>query len=218
MVKIQKSNLPLEYTISCEQDYRTGIVLQRLLEDGFHKCYICEDKLPTSVNVEHIVPTSKGGAAYDWGNLLLACAHCNQVKSNKYTQIVNCTEVDPESIFSLKIGCFPVDDIQVDVLKPETDKSISETKELLSAVYNGSSTPMRTVECQHLRRRVFKDYLEFQKLLLLYMDSIPDELRRRYKLEIEMEVNRSASFSAFKRSILKSAISKYPDLADCVDE
>ena len=44
MVKLKKSTLREGLTIKCEEDYRTGDIFQILLDDCYHKCYICEQK------------------------------------------------------------------------------------------------------------------------------------------------------------------------------
>lgn len=45
-------------------------------------CSYCEMRVYNSINVEHVIPLSKGGAKLDWENFLLSCSHCNG-KSNK---------------------------------------------------------------------------------------------------------------------------------------
>lgn len=44
-------------------------------------CSYCEQA--KELEVEHIVPRSKGGAEHEWENFLLSCKHCNLNKSNK---------------------------------------------------------------------------------------------------------------------------------------
>ena len=53
MVKINKSELPQGIIIKTEEDYRSEKVLLILQEDFLDKCYICEEKAPTTINVEH---------------------------------------------------------------------------------------------------------------------------------------------------------------------
>jgi 5-methylcytosine-specific restriction endonuclease McrA len=69
--------------------YDCGKVLQLLSKDFHNKCYLCEDKDITSINIEHFVPKSLGkDFKFDWKNLLFACRHCNEIKSNDYNTIV----------------------------------------------------------------------------------------------------------------------------------
>jgi hypothetical protein len=70
MVKINKSLLPPGACIRNERDYRDGDIFDLLVKDCRNKCYICEDKAPTALNVEHRIP-HKGDSAlkYDCANL-----------------------------------------------------------------------------------------------------------------------------------------------------
>lgn len=45
------------------------------------KCYICENKNITTYNIEHFRPHKDNiDFKFDFDNLLLACAHCNNIK------------------------------------------------------------------------------------------------------------------------------------------
>ena len=78
-------------------DYKCGDVLPRLKKDFKNKCYICEQKEPTSINVEHFIP-HKGDSElkFSWDNLFWSCAHCNNIKSDKYNNILNCTDINDD--------------------------------------------------------------------------------------------------------------------------
>jgi 5-methylcytosine-specific restriction endonuclease McrA len=100
MVKLTKSPLPDGVTITSPDDYRSGIVFETLINDCRHKCYICEDN-PTSINVEHIVPHKSDPALkYDWDNLFIACGHCNNIKGERYSDVINPALTDPEEPMS----------------------------------------------------------------------------------------------------------------------
>jgi len=74
-------------------DYKCAEVLKRLIIDFKNKCYICEQNEPTTINIEHLKP-HKGNKElkFDWNNLFLSCGHCNNVKSLKYENIIDCTD------------------------------------------------------------------------------------------------------------------------------
>lgn len=36
--------------------YNCGDVLERLEKDCFNKCYLCEDKYLSNINIEHFIP------------------------------------------------------------------------------------------------------------------------------------------------------------------
>lgn len=50
-------------------------------------CSYCEMQVCNSLEVEHVVSISKGGAKHEWQNFLLSCKHCNG-KSNKSDKVV----------------------------------------------------------------------------------------------------------------------------------
>ena len=56
MIKINKRPLPDGVTIKREEDYRSKVVFNMLIEDCYNKCYICEDSVHTAPNVDHRVP------------------------------------------------------------------------------------------------------------------------------------------------------------------
>jgi 5-methylcytosine-specific restriction endonuclease McrA len=51
-----------------------------VLERDRHRCAYCADRAST---IDHIVPTSRGGASRSWLNTVAACLVCNQVKANR---------------------------------------------------------------------------------------------------------------------------------------
>ena len=72
MIKINKSRLPQGIVIKIEEDYRSEKVLSILQQNFFNKCYICEEKEPTSINVEHFHSYKNyKHLKYEWDNLFL---------------------------------------------------------------------------------------------------------------------------------------------------
>ena len=61
--------------------YREEDVISLLDKDFCGKCYICETKRPTGINIEHFVPHHNNiDLMFDWKNLFLSCPHCNNAK------------------------------------------------------------------------------------------------------------------------------------------
>jgi hypothetical protein len=53
-----------------------------LRDDGM--CQYCGKGMPSSqLSVDHVVPTSRGGAANSWENQVIACRRCNGRKGNR---------------------------------------------------------------------------------------------------------------------------------------
>jgi uncharacterized protein (TIGR02646 family) len=100
-------------------DYKCGDVSSRLKTDFKNKCYLCELKELTSINVEHFRP-HKGDTdlKFDWNNLYLSCAHCNNTKLAAYNNILNCTDpndrIEDKLHYSFKP--FPYEKVEIEVL------------------------------------------------------------------------------------------------------
>jgi hypothetical protein len=199
MVKLTKRPLPEGITINSPQDYRTGEVLNILVEDCHRKCYICEDK-PTSINVEHIIPHRNDlDIKYCWDNLFIACGHCNNLKGTKYDNIINPVLSDPEENIALSIE-ISEDFIESVGICPLNNDSITlNTVALLELVYNGGSTNIKEIECANLRNEhLVPDIQHF----IQYIHDYISEPELGYDTLIRREINRSSKFSAFKRKII----------------
>ena len=81
--------------------YNTPEVTAALREMFHGKCYICENRDITSWQIEHLRPhREEKNLKYDWDNLFLACAHCNNTKLAKYDPIIDCTKEDVEKLIA----------------------------------------------------------------------------------------------------------------------
>jgi hypothetical protein len=208
MVYLEKSQ-PAPTSLAVEKqkangDYKKEDVLERLKNDFKNKCYICELKAPTSINVEHFKP-HKGDIdkKFDWNNLFLSCAHCNNTKLDKYDNILNCTNKtdDVENRLKYIFKPFPVE--QIDIVALDNSAETQNTKELLLAVYNGA-TPLKKLESANLRNHILNEIKDFQKLLLDYFnDTVSVEEKQSLLSKICTHINRESHFTAFKRWIIK---------------
>jgi len=103
MIHLSKRQLPPNITIKSKKDYQSGVVFEILAEDCHNKCYICEDK-PTTINVEHIIPhRGDPELQFDWNNLFLACGHCNNIKGEKYDEILDQRNVIRKNISHFRL-------------------------------------------------------------------------------------------------------------------
>ena len=114
----------LERAKARKGSYNTPEVNVALAEMFYGKCYICENREMTSMQIEnkggissyqieHLRPYGKSEALkYDWNNLFWACAHCNNIKSGRYEPILDCSQVEVEKKIAFrKEGCFGGDEI-----------------------------------------------------------------------------------------------------------
>lgn len=193
-------------SLSKEKEKKRGTylrtdVLLALCNDFKNKCYICELKQPTSINVEHFKP-HKGNKdlKFDWKNLFWSCYHCNITKSSKFINILNCTIYDDlvDRKIKYKIETLP---LKVKIEAIETSPKVIETVKLLNAVYNGTA-PLKLIECKNLRKAIKKEIDLFRTSLLNFYTSTSPEFTMYYEQEIKDHLDISSNFTAFKRWVI----------------
>lgn len=184
--------------------YVTTETLEKLKKDFFDKCYICEYKNPTTLNVEHLI-SHKGNRElkFDWENLFLACSHCNNIKGNQYDNILNCTEINDDIENAIKVSLDPPFITKKVVVTPlNSEVRTMRTTELLNKVYNGTTT-MKSIEAHYIRESLSKEILKFISLLSEYFTVYEQEYKNLLKLQIKNELHRSSSFAGFKRWLVR---------------
>jgi uncharacterized protein (TIGR02646 family) len=192
-----------EEKLKASGNYNSGDVLQRLQTDFKNKCYICEEKEISSINIEHFVP-HKGDKdlKFDWNNLFFACGHCNNTKLAAFDNILDCTQTaEVETNIKYQIKPLPKELVQLQTLTD--DAKTLQTSQLLERVYNGHTTN-KIMEAANLRSKLLKEIRKFQDLLFDYDDdSYSVEDKENIKIQIIRAIGDSASFAAFKRWIIR---------------
>ncbi|MFH6967062.1 HNH endonuclease [Flavobacterium sp. FlaQc-28] len=183
-------------------DYKCADVLEKIKNDFKNKCYICENKEPLSINIEHFIP-HKGDKdlKFDWNNLFWSCSHCNNIKLDNFVNILNCTDSTHNVDKKLRyfMNPFPCEKVIIEAM--EQTPKILETKELLNAVYNGT-TKLKTIESANLRNKLLEEISDFQKWLCEYYKATTQSVKDYSQLKIIEHLSRGANFSAFKRWII----------------
>ncbi|MBF0337342.1 MAG: HNH endonuclease [Nitrospirae bacterium] len=204
MVNVKKSQIApdcLEIEkIKPNGDYKCGEVIKKVAEEFKNKCYICEYKGPTGINVEHFIPhEGNKDLMFDWKNLFYACWHCNNTKTNKYKNILNCTDSKHDVLnwIQYEIKPYPKEKPKITALKNEDE--VKETVELLNAVYTGT-TKLKKKEAENIRESLIEEMVIFGKLLFDYFKY--DKDNETYK-KIEWHLSSSSAFTAFKHWIVK---------------
>lgn len=84
MIRVRKSeNVPSSLLTTSQYDGED--VKAQLLEDQHEKCYICERKLGTDFEIEHLRSQEKYSKLQkEWSNLFMACGYCNRKKSSSF--------------------------------------------------------------------------------------------------------------------------------------
>ena len=192
--------------------YNNQEVLDRLKADFYNKCYICEEKEPKDINIEHFVAhQGNDDLKLDWNNLFLSCTHCNNIKLDNFQNLLNCTSLEDNVDTALYYHCdpFPREKAEFRVMIP-SDKA-DETKELLEKSFNGEHTPQKTLESANLRSLLLKEIRIFQALLFDYEECMDHSEDKEYYLrKIKYHLSNQSAFTAFKRWIIRdnSALKK----------
>lgn len=209
MINITKSQ-PAPLSLAIERlkksgKYNSKDVLDRLADDFYNKCYICEEKAPSSINVEHFV-SHKGNIdlMFDWNNLFFACSHCNNTKLAKYNNLINCSDSLQIVVDLLKFEINPFPKEKVRILPLADDEKVIQTSQLLLEVYNGT-TDTKVLEGLNIRDKLIKEIDLFSKFLHEYFEEgISAEDKINLKNKIRRRLNPESAFTAFKIWIIKN--------------
>ncbi len=73
-----------------QKSWNEDDVTIQLMSDQHNKCYLCERKLVTDFQVEHLRSRAKfPELSFHWTNLICSCSYCNGKKSNVFDNILN---------------------------------------------------------------------------------------------------------------------------------
>jgi uncharacterized protein (TIGR02646 family) len=200
-------------------------VLRQLKTDFKNKCYLCEMKEPTSINVEHFIPHKNDINLYfDWNNLYWACVHCNNIKLDTYNtkpenMLLDCLNLQHkvcEAIHYQVVRGFPNEEFAFIALQtlPNNPEIVKTTAEFLDKVYNGH-THLKKIEGENMRKKVMKELNLFVETITNYHTETED--KDIYLLKIQRHLSKSSAFTAFKRwyilerENLKEEFEKYFD-------
>lgn len=196
--------------------YNTEEVNNALKEMFHKKCYICENKEPTSYQIEHLIPHRKNEELkFDWNNLFLSCAHCNNTKNDKYEPILDCSQVDVDKIIAFrKNGYFGTEEtLEFEALNE--DEVTKNTVNLLYEVYNGS-TPQKRMEATVIRRELREELHKFKECVREYEEA-EDEDKDDLLCQLKRELSEKSAFTAFKRWLIRDNKEYYSDLMELVE-
>lgn len=196
---------PAPSSLSLKKEYADKDVVEELQKIFYDKCYLCEDKEPISLNVEHFDP-HKGDETkkFDWDNLYYVCARCNNLKLAKYNDLIDCT--DPKyDVFKLIKHLPPLTPYQKKLIIEATskDKKVQNTAALLELIFNTDHTINKKITGTYLRKKVFKKYNRFMELVNIYFDDESSKTKKDDALErLQVLMERKQEFSAFIRWIV----------------
>lgn len=176
-----------------------------------HKCYLCEQKNLSDMQIEHFVPHRKNRELmFAWENLFLSCDHCNNIKNDKFTPILDCTKVaiDEKIVFRRHKELFKADKFEIVPL--DDSNETQNTVSLLKEVYYGS-TAQKIEEAKIIRKRVSDELNEFERCMTEY-NLADGEDKKDLECSIMMKLKWNSPFAAFKRWMVWDAKEEFPEL------
>ncbi len=171
---IRPDTFPKSLTKSTK-DYRATDVVEVLQDIFFSKCYLCERKGFSDVNIEHRDP-HEGDLIkkYDWNNLFYACVRCNGIKANIYKNIIDCCQtLDVAQAIELHCPIVNNDDHKVIVTVGNLASTIEieSTIKLLDQCFNDTNTALKGIS----RHTLIKQIQKYQTKLLIIKDELLDD-------------------------------------------
>ena len=146
----------------------------------------------------------------------MSCAHCNNIKSDKFEHIIDCTKENVEELIAFRReGYFGTDEKLIfDMLN--SGIKIQNTVKLLQEVYYGS-TPQKRMEATILRRTLRKELSEFKEYVREYKEAEDEEKEDLRCLLIQQQLRDSSPFAAFKRWLIRDNKETYSELLVYID-
>ena len=215
MVKIERTPTP-PASLAIERkkvhgSYASEDVISQLKKDFHSKCYLCELKDLTDIEVEHLLPHYNRKIkerVFDWNNLFYACPHCNSIKNDRIydEKIIDCCKVDPESLLD---HIYQEGKVNVRPHDPDTqDEKVLMTADLLENCFEKSNTGIRIFQCQERVNRL----AETMNALYKTLEALKKPTSKQYLRALKGMLSREYKFSGFTRYYVRSHIEEYPQL------
>jgi hypothetical protein len=189
--------------------YNCGDVLMRLKTDSHNKCYLCEDKGITSINIEHFIAhLGDLDLKFDWNNLFYVCGHCNNTKLALYQRLLNCTNstIKITDVIKFKGYGMPKEHFKITATEAQPSLETTNTVALLNAIYTGT-TKNKEIASENLRDKVSKELAAFTQYLrdFYYEEGLNELEKETLTAKIRRRLSPESPFTAFKIWVIKSS-------------
>jgi sulfur relay (sulfurtransferase) DsrC/TusE family protein len=189
-------------------DYNCSDVLIRLKTDSHNKCYLCEDKGFTSINIEHFIAHQGNlDLKFDWNNLFYVCGHCNNTKLAQYQRLLNCTNstIKITDVIKFRGYGMPKEHFEISATEAQPSVETTNTVALLNAIYSGT-TKNKEIASENLRDKVSKELAAFtQYLREFYLEIGLTPIEKQTLItQIRRRLSPESPFTAFKIWMVKS--------------
>lgn len=194
MIRVRKRETAPEEL--AEKGYRDDVVKRAILEDQDDKCYICERKVTTDYQVEHLASQLHYEVGLnEWENLYISCNYCNDKKKTSFDDIKRPDTYNVEEVITHRFD--PMNE-RVVFSTDSTDIGILQTVHLLERMFNGTHAPRRVLMETRFYNQFKMGYNHFQGVVHDYLSGKYDEMRP----VIENLISRKSEFLAFKYAII----------------
>lgn len=168
MIRVRKSaEIPRSLQVFNCSEYDGDDVRKLLFNDHDGKCYLCEQKIGKSFQIEHLKAKAVGfypELKFIWSNLFLACPYCNGRKPNNIDQIIDPTTINIEDVIEQRVDF--AENKVVHQSMQQSD-SINQTINVLEKLFNGKSG-LRDFKVQVLYKDLQREISFFMELLRIY--------------------------------------------------
>ncbi|WP_338892236.1 HNH endonuclease [Aeromonas rivipollensis] len=196
-------NRPVDAPASLQnrRKYDEKDVYTALEEIFFNKCYLCETKEPHDINVEHFDPHMGDiEKKFDWNNLYFVCSRCNNIKGDRYNNLVDCCDPHQDVFRAIKHLPPRTPHAKIDVKAINNNVRSIETEEILDKIFNSEHTVNKKVSCSFLRVKIYKQYNFLLDQINVYYSPVSTVADKYQAVErMKVLINRSAPYSAFIR-------------------
>ena len=187
-------------SLADKKSWRGADVLKSLRESFHEKCYLCETKELTSINIEHFDSHQNDeDKKYDWDNLFYVCGRCNNIKGHHFNNLINCTDTNTDALRLIRhLPPHTPHSSSLTIEATNTDPKTIETVSLLKNIFMGNNTPNQSVAGAALRKKVCRKYT----MLLTYINTYTDDLSTDKEKEDALDkmkvlMSKKQEYSAF---------------------
>ena len=200
MINIEKSKAP-----ELPFKYNDIDIKDKIRNDFFVLCYICEEHVPVHFEIDHFYPQKHyPELKNNWDNLFFSCPKCNQMRykdinTHNGNEVLNNCNEDVENIIKLK---YIEDTHKIEIKSDENTDKIKYTIKLLNKIYNGIETPIKAP--RYRRDEIKQEIDDFKKLLEKY-DESNDFFENSIKLRLSKKTKtKNSNYVSFKRQVIKN--------------
>lgn len=194
MIRVRKrEDAPAELAT---KGYSDDAVKRAILEDQDDKCYICERKVTTDYEVEHLLSQSHDETGINkWENLYIACNYCNDKKKTSFDNIKHPDTYNVEDEINHSVD---LENEHVTFTTTSDDPGIKQTVKLLDRMFNGTNAPNRVLMETRFYNQFKRSYNIFQGVVHDYLSGRKEEMRP----VIETLIGLKSDYLAFKYRII----------------